>query len=799
MTKGSSKPPLLPYLPWSIEDRVSRNHLRISQAENLLDAIIMLDKGDLPLCTVLQSSDLENLVSLWPDSVENLEQHMQANRLLVGPWFTYPLVPLLSSEALVRNLLIGRYYASFQEQPIAYIGIENMVQQLPQILRASGINTILTDLNEPGMLPVAPSSEDNIVSIINVQLVPIEKSRKYQMKQILDLGLVNRKHKKGDETLHVHTKDTWNLPSARFSFSSRMPVKLENFETEVLLSHWAEPFSAWAAYLASFEHTSNIPRYLREPQAIIAQAWKTLLLNHSYYSVLGMVSDQVQDEMMVRFSQSQQLGRMLKYASLNLLTQQIDTKQSISNPDTTPIVVFNGSQETQTGLVLLNTDYPKDGIEVLDTDGNIIPSSYWESDSSGDPPACFVAVDVPRYGYKTYWIRPSGVASPDIVRDAGNVIENEFVSLSVDAGDGTFSIFDKQTGRLYEGLNQFIDDGDSGTLDRYVKPVQDTIIDVATNTPLSFERIRTPCYETISYLLILRVPFQLTENKSARLPLAAQFVPISISVTVTLTRDVPRADVKVSISNNALDHRLRVFFPFGGRASVIEVEDIFTVRRYPLPQSDVATTDLHEHVFPQQSHVSIRGSDTGLTIANRGIPEISVLTKNSEHALMLTLLRCVSDFHSTSEDQSDRSLVRQSSQCLGEVTTYYSLIPHGTEAIESWKQARCFRVPLETMISDNHDGNLPVQHSLVKVVNDWIVLTAVKPGTRSSTAIVRGYNVSSIEQSVQLFFPMPIQNVMRTDILERVIREVPFNTVENSCEFILAPNEIFTLLVEFSQ
>src|SRR5712692_8955278 len=93
-----------------------------------------------------QTIVLDDYLEVRPEQEERLRQHIQAGRILVGPWYLQPDEFLVSGESLVRNLQIGLRRDSEFGEPMhaGYLAdCFGHIGQLPQILRGCGIdNTI---------------------------------------------------------------------------------------------------------------------------------------------------------------------------------------------------------------------------------------------------------------------------------------------------------------------------------------------------------------------------------------------------------------------------------------------------------------------------------------------------------------------------------------------------------------------------------------------------------------------------------------------------------------------------------
>lgn len=91
-----------------------------------------------------QTIVLEDYLQMRPHQAERLRAYIQSGRLLIGPWYILPDEFLVSPEATVRNLLIGkeicaqfggRMMIGYIPDPFGHIG------QMPQILNGFGIRT----------------------------------------------------------------------------------------------------------------------------------------------------------------------------------------------------------------------------------------------------------------------------------------------------------------------------------------------------------------------------------------------------------------------------------------------------------------------------------------------------------------------------------------------------------------------------------------------------------------------------------------------------------------------------------
>ena len=86
---------------------------------------------------------MEDVEEIRPDLRARLEKQITAEKLNIGPWYTMPDEFLVSGEALVRNLSVGREICrahGCEPWPVGYVcDIFGHIAQLPQILAGFGI------------------------------------------------------------------------------------------------------------------------------------------------------------------------------------------------------------------------------------------------------------------------------------------------------------------------------------------------------------------------------------------------------------------------------------------------------------------------------------------------------------------------------------------------------------------------------------------------------------------------------------------------------------------------------------
>ena len=377
----------------------------------------------------------------------------------------------------------------------------------------------------------------------------------------------------------------------------------------------------------------------------------------------------------------------------------------------------------------------------------------------------FVAKDVPAMGYQTWWVRsqPSKETEPTGWEDDEELeesISNEFFTLTLTGDDGTFSLYDKDNDVLYENLNNFIDRGDRGDEYNYTPPENDSVFSPRI---ISVETTKDSLSEMMLLRMDLEIPIGLSNQRDHR---SGEMVTCALDVALTLTCGVPQVNVQVVFDNNALDHRLEVRFPTGLMVDTARFDGHFQIveRSIDLPKTDATWRELPRPEVAQRAFTDVSIENQGLTIANRGLPEVAVVRNEQGKAdIALTLLRCIGwlsrDDMWNRQGQAGPPLPTPGAQ---EQSTYlfdYAIIPHGTDFVSAAKLAQSFQVDLEPIVAPLQEGRLEETAQMVSVTPSEFMITALKEAENESGWILRGVNLSDETITVKITPNLPFKSV----------------------------------------
>jgi mannosylglycerate hydrolase len=409
----------------------------------------------------------------------------------------------------------------------------------------------------------------------------------------------------------------------------------------------------------------------------------------------------------------------------------------------------------------------------------------------------FVAHDVPGYGYKTWKLEAE--SSPGTLDSSADRralrIENEFFVVEASPADGTLTITDRQTGAVYPGLNRFVDGGDRGDEYNFCCPQQDLLISAPAEPP----QIRVeagPARQTLDIDLLYRLPAALSPDRCSR---AAELIDGSIHTRVSLSPGLRRVDIYTVVDSRARDHRLRVHLPAPLLAPSAQYDGHFDVVTRPLglPAEDTsAWVEQPVTEQPQRDFVDVSDGRIGLLVANRGLPEVEVIPGEGQTTIALTLLRCVGwlsrdDLHCR-RGHAGPPLPTPGAQCLGAYQFDYALVPHAGDWRAVFSEGYAFAAALRAVSTGRHEGELPLEASMVTVEPAEFVVTAIKQAEEGKGWIVRGYSVADEMLRVRLQPWWHFSHAARVQFDEKWLEALQVGS-DGRVEFAVRPREIATV------
>jgi alpha-mannosidase len=449
----------------------------------------------------------------------------------------------------------------------------------------------------------------------------------------------------------------------------------------------------------------------------------------------------------------------------------------------------------------------------------------------------FAASQIPGLGYRTFYVRSRSLpeSRPARLNPAASllmplaktsigqkvierftsepspkppyVIENDFFIVEANS-DGTLTLTDKRDGTTYQGLNRFMDTGDRGDEYNYC-PVESEPKAVKMASKLWGVKIKqSGVRQTLEIALELAVPSELSADRKSR---SSEFSSLDIVTSISLSPGIPRVDIHTEVENHARDHRLRVHFPtgldcrsmnepvsadFDGHFEV--VRRAFGERPHPASGPGGLWIEQPRPEVPQRAFTDVSGGNRGLMIANRGLTEVEVLTRDDGTAeIALTLLRCVGwlsrDDLVTRPEHAGPGMETPEAQMPGTWGFDYAIIPHVKGQTSPYPLSYNFEAPLRASASGLHYGALPPSGSFIDVESMGFVVSSVKETEDGRGWLVRGYNMTANPLPVSIRPWKAFKSVEFSDLAERKIRSVD-SPAGGRFLFTAQPYEIVTLV-----
>ncbi|MDB6128484.1 MAG: glycoside hydrolase, partial [Verrucomicrobia bacterium] len=468
-----------------------------------------------------------------------------------------------------------------------------------------------------------------------------------------ELRAAGREHPTADVVAYCNQ---WMIPGV---LSSRVRLKQANAQCQALLCHWTEPFTAFAQQALGAEFAPGF----------LDTAWRWLLQNHAHDSIDGCSPDQVHKDMEYRFDQCRLIAEKLIVDATSRIAASVEGELT---DDELRVTLFNPLPRAFAGVTEVTLELPtnwpgfneffgfepKPGFLIYDAVGRevpyqrlaqtmnrirqrIRPTKFPEGVLSNHVSVA-LTVRVPALGYTTLTVRavapgrPTRYAAAPAMATSERSMANEFLSVAIEA-NGTLTLTDLRTRRLYERLLTFEDSADIGDGWYHGIAVNDQVFassachaDVALvhNGPLlTTFRIRTT----------MNVPEDFRADGMVR---SNKFVPMVLDSLVSLRPGQDFLEVRTTVDNTANDHRVRVLFPSGAKTDTFLTDTAFDVveRQIALPKDNHEYRELNVETQPQQSWTAVHDAKSGLAVVADALLETAV-RDTAVRPVALTLFR----------------------------------------------------------------------------------------------------------------------------------------------------------------
>lgn len=354
------------------------------------------------------------------------------------------------------------------------------------------------------------------------------------------------------------------------SISSYYPLKQLNDRTEKLIWRETGPFIAMGEFMGT----------LTGKRKFFDIARRYILKNHPHDSMCGCSIDSVHENMPYRFSQAQAIGGVINEEFKSKTAAKFGSKVERGFA----FSVINTDVHEKNGMITVDVDFPIPWATVYG--GNVGYSSYnmfTLRNSSGDElqyqilkikrgVESYIRQDATRvdrytlafeakllpFGFTSFIVEPCNERKAIPPRHPeSRIIENEFLRVEVNY-DGTLNVTDKESGRCFERIHDFIDDADSGNGWFHEEAAFDEP-KVISSGAAHIESIHFG--ELVNTLRVSRkmsVPNGIDKYVKNR---SGEYSELTIVSEITLCRGQRFVNFHTTVDNTVGEHRLRVTFP----------------------------------------------------------------------------------------------------------------------------------------------------------------------------------------------------------------------------------------------
>ncbi|HIY91783.1 glycoside hydrolase family 38 C-terminal domain-containing protein [Companilactobacillus sp. HBUAS56275] len=639
-----------------------------------------------------QMSIIDDYLESVPENASELRKFIKAGRLFVGPWYTQVDEMVTSGESMVRNLQQGIKLSSElgRSIPIGYLpdsfgqnhdipkiyngfGIKNAVfwRGMPKeksaryfywtsddnsrVLVANLRNgypvgvDLMESSNYPDLLHKISTNTDvnNLVLPVGGDQRPVDFNLKQKIKEVntsqSDFELVEGTYpeyfkelskEKGLPTYSGEFVDPSTSKIHRGIYSSRADLKMLYDRLERLMTFEVEPLMA----MAQFHGIMTKP-------GVISQIWKTIFRGQAHDSSGGCNSDETNRDIHHRGEIALQLGLSLKGYLLRKLSSNVTNKMDLFfwNPTVSPI--------TKIYKTYVITKSPK--FELIDEEGNEVEYQVIKQDKIDKAILRHDKEEmVPDYYYKTTvavaltiqstdWtgiLVKENIDSKNVESKGSHEIENDHYQISMNHSGLT--LVDKDSGKIYHDFLTVEDGGDEGDTYDYSPAYRDWILSLNFNDS-EIKGIEGKLYSSLSIKGNWLLPVDLEERGKKE-----KSKKLEYNLQLTLEKNNPVIGVTLKLSNNVLDHRLRLVINTGINAKNSYADTPFGVISRPVIDphlKDWKEIGYHEEptsIRPFLHFANIHNSESSVSFIGLGEKDFQVVG-DSFNSLAVTLFRGV--------------------------------------------------------------------------------------------------------------------------------------------------------------
>ncbi len=532
-------------------------------------------------------------------------------------------------------------------------------------------------------------------------------------------------------------EDEMYYENHRGTYSSQGFVKKYNRYGEFLLTR-AEMAACFAAGMVK---NAALDEKLKE-------AWKLLLVNQFHDILPGTSIHEVYDNTRKEYARMAEIGEERLHASISDILSRIGLNQN-------SVVCFNFSSFAVSETV--SVELPDDTL-VPCADGEALPYAYEKTE--GGFKLSFVAKDVPAMGYRAFPLCEKKAVKAR-VKATPNLLENEFLRISLDENGEIVSVYDKENDR-----ETLCAPGNALTI--YAdKPVHES----AWNLEADYVKKAWPLKKADSVEAI--------ESSALRgvVRVVRSFNKSKITQDITLCAGSRRIDFITHADWYETEKILRAAFPVSVRASYAAYEIAHGAIWRPTHMNtsyDCAKYEVCAHKWADLSE-----GGYGVAVLNNCKYGYDIHSS----VIGITLLRSPNCPDITAD------------KGIHDFT--YSYYPHknGWQDGGVVREAFALNLPPHAYLRGAQTGALPETYAFIQTNRGDIVIDAVKPAQDGNGVIIRLYESESRRGNVNLTLNLPFDTVRECSMMEEDLENSEVKRTDGGFSFYIEPFEVKTFRV----
>lgn len=537
-------------------------------------------------------------------------------------------------------------------------------------------------------------------------------------------------------------------------YTSQAAMKLFNRRNE-LLADAAERSAVTADWSGSVEY----------PKDFLTEAWKRFIWHQFHDDLTGTSIPRAYE-----FSWNDEILSLKQFA--NVLTTSVGgfSRMLDTRVKGTPVVIYNPAAYAVTDIVEVAYDGMQDNVSVYDCNGRKVPSQLVLRDGAKK---LLICASAPSVGYAVYDIRKGGgTKSSPVLKASSKGLENSVYKVAFDAAGDICSIVDKRNGR------ELVAEGKAVRLALFTEN----------------KSYRWPAWEILKETMD-KEPVSISDDVRISV---LENGPVRATVCVERRHGESSFKQYVSLAEGAHEDRIDIVNDVDWQSSdaLLKAEFPLSVANekavYDLGVGTVArgnNTETAYEVYAQQwADLVEKDGSYGVAVMNDCKYGWD---KPADNTMRLTLLHTPS---------TKGGYSYQARQDFGHHVFTYSIVGHEGDYRKGMigRKAEVLNQPLQAFVVPKHKGTYGRSFSFVEVLNDKVVLKAMKMAEDSDAYVLRFYETAGQGlQKTQVKFASEIIEAQELNGNEEYLSGASW--IGNTLDFEIGPYGMKTYLVRLKK